>query len=69
MTKRVSEILYEMAAEEGFYFLDIVLPKRNLDKNRKANKVYNLRGRTPYGKNKKNIQFRRKTENGNGSYS
>ena len=48
---------------------NIVLPKRNLDKNRKANKVYNLRGRTPYGKNKKNIQFRGKTENGNGSYS
>ena len=45
------------------------MPNRNLDKNRKANKVYNNKRKTPYGKNKKKVQLGRKAENGNGSYS
>ena len=45
------------------------MPNRNLDKNRKANKVYNNKRKTPYGKNKKKVQLGRKAENDYGSYS
>ena len=41
MTKRVSEILYEMAAEEGFYFLDIErFCKKNKDEIQKLNTIF-----------------------------
>lgn len=36
-----------------------VMPNRNLDKSRKANKVYNNKRKTPYGKNKKKVQLGR----------
>ena len=41
MTKRVSEILYEMAAEEGFYVLDIErFCKKNKDEIQKLNTIF-----------------------------